>query len=1708
MYCNHFQLRRLPFEERANTRFYFGTSDTDEALASMEYAAHYGQGIALVLGASGTGKTLLGRMLHTRLAKSDQVVLLTIPTGGRVNLIREVAKGFGVALGSSWHSSRLLDRLRRHLRRSRKTNSRAVLVIDQAEELTPEMLVDVAALHELQCQAGHLLQMILLGRPQIMEQLQHPRFERLHQRVFGERHLKQLTLGETAGYIAHRLQLAGAEGRVLFTEEAVQLVQEHSRGNPRRINQICNAALVAAFGAGMQVVEGSTVAEVAGAPAPAVEREDVNINDATALAPTVESESPAEESITERVVEKVTEQPAGAFSPEAGAAIEGRRPRDAQRATTEERIEQLCGRLEAQLESTESRVIQAEERLRTLGAQSEAQLQAAEARVARLERLVQEPDERLTRMEQAYIRADEVKTQIGAFASDLAGRIEQTQEKISLLMTTLEAGDAAYDRLESIAREVSALTSSAEAEVDAQRARLRDAVEDAGQMREQFPSGALERIERRTVELIEEMQGRLPGMVDEATATIQTRAQELRETVQEAKRTTEIVAQESANALRVCREEAEQDLRSTRSKVTQLEATVETLAQRAGELKEDVEGLSESVENTAAGADKVSGVVQQAGRDLNDIKKQTGNLFTELASSTRHSEETVTQARKATERLEVLQRTTNENIARADSACARTGDLERLATGCERLYTDMTAERELADQTNAELKQQAIQSKELREVMGSEVAGVRETCAEVQAARAAAGATLAQLRQENETGDQLTRKLDDASAALADQFKSVSAGREAVEAALRQVRTVSGEAKAQSAELQTLRDDSAVQMQALNEAVTAAGAERESAEAVAEQLRDILSGTAETREAMEQTLAEIDRNSARLGVRVAGAVQRFEEGAQRVQADTEASLKQSGVRVAGEVQQLAERVQQLQADTEASLKQSGVRVAGEVQQLAERVQHLQADTEAKLNQCGARIAVAGEEASKLVDDKKREIAAHAGELESKLEQTGAQLKSLAQEKTGVLRAYTDKITEQVHQSTGRAVALAVDETAKLNSQLVAITKETEDRIAVLRVQSKQLAEVGAQATDITACLQQTISETEEQQEACTKAAQNLGGTIDGARQLHETVRRELLEADEKISQLDSHHAAARSIAQRLGEANIEAHRLVESIDEHGATLEQQFTRATHVSGEFGTIIEQVERATELAGDRHEQLGDLLAQAEPGLARAQQLMADLVIRQQEAAATCERLEERRQAAAEIHSGLELANEQCNVALELSGGYRNEVIALSATMAEQLTTLRELMAQAHTHQAALAETHGTVEALVTRVETARGQTQASEAQMAQRTQAAAALAETAEKRIAQLATDSAQVEGLIRQLQEATAPAGQLIDSLQQIVVQAQTQSDALQSGCGKAAQLATQVSAVTQALTAARATGTELEKLVDEARTQQRNLTVAAAAAAEGREALAQVEASARKHQETQVELEQRNQLAAELSTQLGDKVKRAEEMETRLRRQHDTIEQALNDPEGTIAELVRHTEALDSSQRMLNEFVAQGRTLAEDIASLRVQTEQINTIITDLMDKPGVLVHKAQEQAAHLERVCGAVRKVFSGLSQAALHSNKQTEEFKVASRETMERLARLKTETKQASVTLNEWVDEARRVQTRLERTLSVAPSLAQTHSMENLFRLSNLPGGTTPPRETGPYARTSEQSEESPVTSRSRAEEIAEMLENTKATEPLVRS
>jgi general secretion pathway protein A len=261
VYKAFFGLDRNPFEVSPDPAFLYPTPRHYEALANLYYVIRERKGFVVLTGEVGTGKTLLVRCLLQKLEKQGvKYAYVFNPALTPVEFLRYVAADLGAQV--EWKDkSDLLFGLYRYLIRRNEEGMTTVLVVDEAHLLSPEVLEESRLLNNLETPRGKLLQIVLVGQPELDEKLDSRELRQLKQRVAFRCHLQALSFDEVQEYVKWRLKRAGANGQPpVFSEETLYSIYKYSRGYPRLINTICENALISAYAAGtreisIQVVE-------------------------------------------------------------------------------------------------------------------------------------------------------------------------------------------------------------------------------------------------------------------------------------------------------------------------------------------------------------------------------------------------------------------------------------------------------------------------------------------------------------------------------------------------------------------------------------------------------------------------------------------------------------------------------------------------------------------------------------------------------------------------------------------------------------------------------------------------------------------------------------------------------------------------------------------------------------------------------------------------------------------------------------------------------------------------------------------------------------------------------------------------------------------------------------------------------------------------------------------------------------------------------------------------------------------------------------------------------------------------------------------------------------------------------------------------------------------------------------------------------------
>jgi len=264
MYLSFFGLNEKPFAITPDPRYLYLSERHAEALAHLLYGINEAGGFVQLTGEVGTGKTTIVRSLLAQTPKNAEIALILNPKMTAPEFLLTICEELGIGVPDSALGSLkdLVDILSEYLLRAHAAGHRVVLVVDEAQNLSPEVLEQVRLLTNLETNTQKLLQIILIGQPELRELLSRNELRQLAQRITGRYHLNPLSHEETAAYVRHRLRVAGATSDI-FAPQALNAVFSLSQGVPRVINVICDRALLGAYSLDRHRVTASLVRNAA-----------------------------------------------------------------------------------------------------------------------------------------------------------------------------------------------------------------------------------------------------------------------------------------------------------------------------------------------------------------------------------------------------------------------------------------------------------------------------------------------------------------------------------------------------------------------------------------------------------------------------------------------------------------------------------------------------------------------------------------------------------------------------------------------------------------------------------------------------------------------------------------------------------------------------------------------------------------------------------------------------------------------------------------------------------------------------------------------------------------------------------------------------------------------------------------------------------------------------------------------------------------------------------------------------------------------------------------------------------------------------------------------------------------------------------------------------------------------------------------------------
>lgn len=263
MYEAFFGLNGKPFQLNPDPSFYYASKGHRRARAYLEYGLHQGEGFIVITGEVGAGKTTLLRGVLERLPHDSIVAAQIVSTQVDADdMLRLVCQGFGLPTAGLEKSTLLTD-LRRYCLNEYERGRKALLIVDEAQNLPPRAVEELRMLSNFQIGSRSLIQSFLVGQPELRQMMQDPQMRQLKQRIIASYHLGPMESDETKNYIEHRLKHVGWTGSPSFDDAAFERIHAISGGIPRRINGLCDRLLLSCYLASGQQISDVLVESVA-----------------------------------------------------------------------------------------------------------------------------------------------------------------------------------------------------------------------------------------------------------------------------------------------------------------------------------------------------------------------------------------------------------------------------------------------------------------------------------------------------------------------------------------------------------------------------------------------------------------------------------------------------------------------------------------------------------------------------------------------------------------------------------------------------------------------------------------------------------------------------------------------------------------------------------------------------------------------------------------------------------------------------------------------------------------------------------------------------------------------------------------------------------------------------------------------------------------------------------------------------------------------------------------------------------------------------------------------------------------------------------------------------------------------------------------------------------------------------------------------------
>lgn len=264
MYAEYFGLKEAPFSISPDPHYFYISQGHREALAHLMYGVKVDGGFVLLTGEVGTGKTTVCRCLLEQIPENCEIAFILNPKLSSVELLAAICDEFGVPYPAGTGSIKdLVDRLNNFLLTIHAKDRRAILIIEEAQNLSVEVLEQIRLLTNLETSQRKLLQIIMLGQPELRELLARPELRQLSQRITARYHLGPLTKKEISAYVHYRLSVAGLVRGELFPRPVIKKLSRLTGGVPRLLNIICDRALLGTYIQGKEKIDKRTLVDAA-----------------------------------------------------------------------------------------------------------------------------------------------------------------------------------------------------------------------------------------------------------------------------------------------------------------------------------------------------------------------------------------------------------------------------------------------------------------------------------------------------------------------------------------------------------------------------------------------------------------------------------------------------------------------------------------------------------------------------------------------------------------------------------------------------------------------------------------------------------------------------------------------------------------------------------------------------------------------------------------------------------------------------------------------------------------------------------------------------------------------------------------------------------------------------------------------------------------------------------------------------------------------------------------------------------------------------------------------------------------------------------------------------------------------------------------------------------------------------------------------------